>query len=105
MNISKLVNLPRLFADLRCVGTPYSVTRLASSNATSAARKSEPAEEDDSLYQKEYSNKVKFLERFGMVKPHISWPQYNRIIYPPNETGEPVKRPVRKTFKLTNIKN
>ncbi len=109
MNITKLVTLPRLFADLtrRCVLGGGSLHRLASTNTSRAKKANEADEEDTSLYQKEYSNKARFLEQVGMVKPHISWPRYNRIIYPPSDTGEPIKNPVSLGifFDLTRKKN
>lgn len=51
-------------------------------------------EKDEFDYQRQESAKVKNLERMGMIKSHISWPQYNRVIYPPSEDGVPLKNPV-----------
>lgn len=51
-------------------------------------------EEDDFDVQRRESAKIKNLERLGSIKSHISWPQYNRIIYPPTEDGKPIRNPV-----------
>lgn len=53
-------------------------------------------DEDGDLngYLKSNLAKAKNLERMGLIKPHASWPQYNRIIYPPSEDGKPTKTPV-----------
>ena len=50
---------------------------------------------DDSEFETDYRNKVRYMEKLGVLKPHISWPQYNRIIYPPNESGQVAKNPVK----------
>jgi hypothetical protein len=45
-------------------------------------------------FQKDVSSGIRNLEKLGLLKPHMSWPQYNRIIYPPTEDGKPMKNPV-----------
>jgi len=45
-------------------------------------------------FQEDKSFGVKNLERVDLINKHMSWPQYNRIIYPPNENGTPMKNPV-----------
>ena len=45
-------------------------------------------------FQKDASTGIRNLERIGKAKPTWSWPQYNRIVYPPSEDGEPIKNPV-----------
>lgn len=54
------------------------------------------SEEDDFDIQRKQSTVLKNLERLGSIKSHISWPQYNRIIYPPNEDGKTIRNPVNK---------
>ena len=61
--------------------------------ATSVTHLSSKVEQRDELFEKEYKSKVKYLEQFGLVKSHISWPQYNRIIYPPSENGQDEVKP------------
>jgi hypothetical protein len=45
-------------------------------------------------FQKDVSSGLRNLEKLGVIKPYMSWPQYNRIIYPPSEDGKPLKNPV-----------
>lgn len=45
-------------------------------------------------FQEDKSFGVKNLERVDIINKHMSWPQYNRIIYPPSEDGTPMKNPV-----------
>ncbi len=45
-------------------------------------------------FQEDKSFGVKNLERVDIINKHMSWPQYNRIIYPPTEDGTPMKNPV-----------
>jgi hypothetical protein len=45
-------------------------------------------------FQEDKSFGVKNLEQVGIINKHMSWPQYNRIIYPPTEDGTPMKNPV-----------
>ena len=45
-------------------------------------------------FQEDKSFGVKNLERVDIINKHMSWPQYNRIIYPPSEDGIPMKNPV-----------
>jgi hypothetical protein len=64
-----------------------------SSNSTSKKENSDESNE----FQKETKSKVQYLEQFGIIKKHASWPQYNRIIYPPcdENNGTLVKNPVK----------
>ena len=55
---------------------------------------------DDSEYQQDLSSGIKNLESLGLAKPYWSWPQYNRIIYPPTEDGKPLKNPVSLSNQL-----
>lgn len=75
-----------------------SAVRSVTSNSSNSAVAQED-ENENSEFAKDYKNKVKFLERFGLIKPNISWPQYNRIIYPPSENGELMRNPVRSSLK------
>ena len=47
-------------------------------------------------FQEDKSFGVKNLEGIDAISKHLSWPQYNRIIYPPTEDGKPMKNPVRR---------
>jgi hypothetical protein len=49
-------------------------------------------------FQEDKSFGVKNLEQVGIINKHMSWPQYNRIIYPPTEDGTPMKNPVSINF-------
>ena len=49
-------------------------------------------------YQNDKSSGIKNLERIGLAKKAWSWPQYNRVIYPPTEDGKPMINPVRILF-------
>lgn len=62
-------------------------------------------EEDDFDIQRKQSAMLKNLERLGTIKNHISWPQYNRIIYPPNEDGKTIRNPVNNIKFILNLKN
>ena len=52
------------------------------------------ADEDVPEFQTDLSSGLKNLERVGLAKYSWSWPQYNRIVYPPTEDGKPIKTPV-----------
>ena len=45
-------------------------------------------------FQEDLSSGLKNLERVGLAKQKWSWPQYNRIVYPPTENGQPIRNPV-----------
>jgi hypothetical protein len=49
---------------------------------------------NDTEFQKDVSSGLRNLEKLGIIKPYMSWPQYNRIIYPPTEDGKLLKNPV-----------
>ncbi len=51
------------------------------------------SKEDELEFQQDVSSGIKNLEKMGMAKAYWSWPQYNRIIYPPAEDGVPLKNP------------
>lgn len=79
-------------------------TVLFHTNATFFVNKQEKSlDEDDFDLQRKESAKIKNLERLGSIKSHISWPQYNRIIYPPTEDGKPIRNPVIKFLKTKFI--
>ena len=48
---------------------------------------------DENEFNKEKSFGTKNLEQLGMIKSSMSWPQYNRIIYPPMPDGKPMRNP------------
>jgi hypothetical protein len=52
--------------------------------------------EDEFKYQNDESTGIRNLEKLGIAKPYWSWPQYNRVIYPPTEDGKPMINPVGK---------
>ena len=52
--------------------------------------------EDEIKYQNDESTGIRNLEKLGIAKPYWSWPQYNRVIYPPTEDGKPMINPVGK---------
>lgn len=84
-----------------------SLTKLQLSNSLSnnsnkllfhtGARLNQQKQEKDDIdkneFQRELSSGIKNLERLGVIKNHWSWPKYNRIIYPPQPDGEPMKNP------------
>ncbi len=49
---------------------------------------------DEMEFQKDVSSGIRNLEKLGIIKPYMSWPQYNRIVYPPSNDGIPMKNPV-----------
>jgi hypothetical protein len=108
MNISRFLQLPRLlFTDRVTALLGTSLARPLSDERKSGNRNAKAHNEqdvNDPLYQKDYSNKTRMLERLGMINPNMGWPQYNRIIYPPNEDNETVKNPVNSVdLSLTPI--
>jgi hypothetical protein len=52
--------------------------------------------DDEFKYQNDESTGIRNLEKLGIAKPYWSWPQYNRVIYPPTEDGKPMINPVGK---------
>ena len=64
------------------------------SNLTSNTKKSGGELDDEFKYQNDESSGIRNLEKLGMAKSYWSWPQYNRVIYPPNEDGKPMINPV-----------
>ena len=57
-------------------------------------KKEEKTDDDEfDIAQKEKS-KIRNLERLGVINNNISWPKYNRIIYPPTEDGKLIRNPV-----------
>lgn len=98
-NLQKICQLTSTCVNKSLLGGAASLN--AAQFSTNASRvlmakvnKQETELDDDFNLQKTSAGKVRFLEKLGIVKPHISWPQYNRIIYPPSEDGKPVKNPV-----------
>lgn len=70
-------------------------------------KNNESVDDDDDIFgfNKSSAAKANMLSRFGLVKPYAKWPQYNRIVYPPQSDGKPTKNPVSKRFNnLTIIK-
>ena len=67
-------------------------SNLNTSSRTFNQAKNEP-QEDELEFQRDVSSGIKNMEKMGLAKGHWSWPQYNRIIYPPTEDGKPLKNP------------
>ncbi len=82
--------LRHLFGKKFLLRVPAATTSLGIH--TTACRQADKI--DDSEYQQDLSSGIKNLENLGLAKPYWSWPQYNRIIYPPTEDGKPLKNPV-----------
>ena len=62
----------------------------------SSAKKDKEKEADENLaYHQDLNTGIESLERLGVAKSYWSWPQYNRVIYPPTEDGKPSKTPVK----------
>ena len=62
------------------------------SSQTFSQAKNEP-QQDEHEFQRDISSGIKNLEKLGIAKGYWSWPQYNRIIYPPAEDGKLLKNP------------
>jgi hypothetical protein len=56
--------------------------------------KAKNLDEDQFQYQQDASSGIRNLENLNLAKAHWSWPQYNRVIYPPSQDGKPLKNPV-----------
>lgn len=87
LNLNKLA-LPSINSEIRT---------MHSSSLLSQKSKEKNQEEQDEfdMQLRSQDAKLRNLERLGMIKSSISWPQYNRIIYPPTEDGKPIKNPVK----------
>lgn len=89
--IKNIINNFKLVNSISIVST----RNLASNTSSKTDGKKTSKEVDDEFkYQNDDSSGIKNLEKLGLAKPSWSWPQYNRVIYPPTEDGKPSVTPV-----------
>jgi large subunit ribosomal protein L22 len=78
----------------------FSLARIVSCSKTKLGTVLEPARllhvtparltaDDAEEFQRYQRQNIKGLENLGVAKSNWSWPKYNRIVYPPQEEGEP----------------
>jgi hypothetical protein len=64
----------------------------------SSSKESNDVKIDKPEFHRDVSSGLRNLEKLGVIKPYMSWPQYNRIIYPPTEDGKSLKNPVNRVL-------
>ena len=96
--IKNLVNISK---NTRQLNTAVYNRTLVSSSKTTPKHDADAEFE----YQNDKSSGIKNLERLGLAKKNWSWPQYNRVIYPPTEDGKPMINPVCNIFLIFIYKN
>ncbi|CAF0823141.1 unnamed protein product [Brachionus calyciflorus] len=90
-NLSKsLCYIQQNLVNKLCVATTGA---MHTSSIQFVNKKEQEGEEDEFDKQRLASAKIRNLERLGTIKSHYSWPQYNRIIYPPAQNGQPIRNP------------
>jgi hypothetical protein len=93
VKIAKKVQFNNLFKN---INETLSVALNSKCNLSKKVNKNDDDDKDDHLYQRDETTGIKNLMEIDKVKPYMSWPQYNRIIYPPPSAENPdiIRNPV-----------
>jgi len=95
--LEMIKNLINISKTTRHLSTLNVFNRNLASNSKTTVKNEADAEFE---YQSDKSSGIRNLEKIGLAKQSWSWPQYNRVIYPPTEDGKPMINPVSILFKF-----